>query len=108
MNKQPMIVTNPLNTGLFDCIVQSPQPRKKQTPYRCLFFRYYGQFELTTDGFPEHNIRALPAAEKAKDVMAQRSKNCHAPSEQLFGHRKSASKGKAFARNKFESCPRNH
>lgn len=26
MNKQPMIVTNPLNTGLLDCIVQSPQP----------------------------------------------------------------------------------
>ena len=46
--------------------------------------------------------------EKAKAVMAQRSKNCHAPSEQFFGHRKSASKGKAFARNKFESCPRNH
>ena len=40
--------------------------------------------------------------------MAQRSKNCHAPSEQFFGHRKSASKGFAFVRNKFESCPRNH
>ena len=82
--------------------------KKADTEMVSAFSLLWAKHELATGGFPEHNSRALPVAEKAKAVMAQRSNNCHAPSEQLFGHRKSASKGKAFARNKFESCPRNH
>ena len=72
--------------------------KKADTEMVSAFSLLSAKHELSTGGFPEHNSRALPVAEKAKAVMAQRSNNCHAPSEQLFGHRKSASKGKAFVR----------
>ena len=59
---------------------------------------------VATDGVPEHNCQALPVGDTAQAVVAQRSKNCRVMSEQFFGHRKSANRGKASVRKNNFFC----
>lgn len=58
--------------------------QNETTQFGWFSFCAVSMFTVATDGFPEHNCKALPVGDTAQAVVAQRSKFIGAPSRNKF------------------------